>query len=172
MTKNILLSIFKELNERIESENLERENSGAPKVRPVEIQVLGQMTLLANEMIAKVLTLQRTGDLDALIKATEHFAQEVLQKDILPRYGLVLDSDSILIWIPPKSKFETFCDFRFVRVKLLDPESALVSKAVKASKKNKLLIVEAIASEKFSGLVERIQENGGDLSYFLEDEDD
>jgi len=90
----------------------------------------------------------------------------------LPKYGLVFDDDSRLIWIPPESKFETFCDLRFVRVKLLDAESALVSKAVKAPKKNKLLVVEAIASEKFSGLVERIKKNGGDLNYFLEDAND
>ena len=66
--------------------------------------------------------------------------------------------------------FDNFCEFRYVRVKLLDAESALVSKAVKAPKKNKLLIVDAIASEKFPNLIERIEKNGGDLKFFLEDE--
>jgi hypothetical protein len=57
-----------------------------------------------------------------------------------------------------------------VRVKLLDSESALVSKAVKAPEKNKLLIVDAIASEQFPNLLKRIEEHGGNLKYFLEDE--
>jgi hypothetical protein len=167
--KNELLRIFEELNERITNENFARDDSGAAKVLPVEIQVLGQMTLLLNEAIVKVLPLQRTGDLDAVILGTNHFVQQVLQKEILPKYNLILDSDSELVWIPPGSTFKIFCDLRYVRVNLLDAESALVSKAVKAPKKNKLLIIDAIASEKFPGLIERIEKYGGDLKYFLED---
>jgi hypothetical protein len=45
IVRNELRRIFEELNERIAAENLEREDSGAPKISPVEIQVLGQMTL-------------------------------------------------------------------------------------------------------------------------------
>jgi len=56
------------------------------------------------------------------------------------------------------------------RVKLLDPESALVSKAVKDPTKNKVLIIDAIASGKFLNLVERIEANGGNLEYFLGDD--
>jgi hypothetical protein len=170
--KDILLQIFRELNGRIEAENQVREDSGAVKLLPVEIQILGQMSLLANEMAAQFLVLQRTGDLDALIKSSQHFALHVLKKELLPKYGLVFDDDSEKIWIPPQSRFEKFCDFRFVRVKLLDPESTLVSKAIKAPQKNKLLIVEAIASEQFSTLVERIEKHGGDLKFFLEDENE
>lgn len=170
--KNTLIKIFKELNRRIEAENQEREDSGAIKLLPVEIQILGQMSLLANEMAAKFLVLQHTGDLDALIKSSQHFALHVLKKELLPKFGLVFDDDSEKIWIPPQSRFEKFCDFQFVRVKLLDPESALVSKAIKAPKKNKLLIVEAIASGQFSTLVERIEIHGGNLKFFLEGENE
>ncbi|MCB9026436.1 MAG: hypothetical protein H6625_08985 [Bdellovibrionaceae bacterium] len=54
-----------------------------------------------------------------------------------------------------------------MKIKLLDPESALVSKAVKAKDKNKVLILDAIASECFPNLARRIQDNGGDLKYFI-----
>jgi len=65
---------------------------------------------------------------------------------ILKKYGLIYDGDSKLIWIPPGAKFEILFDLKNVVVKSIDPESALVSKAVKAPEKNKQLIREAIAS--------------------------
>ena len=128
--KEVLIKVFEELNERIEAENLERNSTGAAPVLPVEIRVLGQMALLANEVVSKVLPLQRTNDLDATIHKTN----------------------------------------QFVRVKLIDPESALVSKAVKAPEKNKLLIVDATASEVFPNLVQRIVDNDGNIEFFLKDE--
>ncbi|MGE0526724.1 MAG: hypothetical protein AB7G93_01980 [Bdellovibrionales bacterium] len=164
--KDKLLAIFTELNERMTAENVEREEAGAMKLRPVEVRILGQVTLLANEMAAQVLPLQMTNDLDVVIEQAQGFITKVLKEEILPRYGLELDSDSSLVWIPSGSAFEPFWDSRYVHVKLLDPESALVSKAVKAKEKNKVLIVDAIASERFPNLVRRIQENGGDLEYF------
>jgi hypothetical protein len=169
MIKQTLRTIFEELNDRIAAENAEREKTGAMKLRPAEVRIFGQITLLANEMVAQVLTLQMTNDLDAIIETHQAFVTDVLKNEILPRHGLVLDSDSELVWIPPKSSYELFCDFKYVRVKLLDPESALVSKAVKAKEKNKVLIVDAIASGLFQNLVQRIEDNSGDLEYFLGD---
>jgi hypothetical protein len=54
-------------------------------------------------------------------------------------------------------------------VKLIDAESTLVSKAIHAPQKNKQLVRQAIASGKFSKLVDRIIENNGKLDFFLED---
>jgi queuine/archaeosine tRNA-ribosyltransferase len=54
-------------------------------------------------------------------------------------------------------------------VKLIDAESTLVSKAIHAPQKNKQLIRQAIASDKFPDLVDRIIENNGKLDFFLED---
>ena len=71
-----------------------------------------------------------------------------------------------MIWIPPGAKFEILFDLKNVVVKSIDPESALVSKAVKAPEKNKQLIREAIASGKFKTLIARIEKNGGKLEFF------
>lgn len=60
--KDTLLLMLTELNERITTENLEREESGALKLSPVEIRILGQVSLLANELVAKVLPLQMTNE--------------------------------------------------------------------------------------------------------------
>ena len=54
-------------------------------------------------------------------------------------------------------------------MKIIDAESALVSKAIHAPQKNKHLIRQAIASGKFPALVNRIIENNGKLDYFLEE---
>jgi hypothetical protein len=54
-------------------------------------------------------------------------------------------------------------------VKLIDAESTLVSKAIHAPQKNKQLIRQAIAIDKFPDLVDRIIENNGKLDFFLED---
>lgn len=163
------MAIFRELNDRITIENAERDETGALKLRPVEVRILGQITLLANELVARVLPLQMTNDLDAVIEQTQGFVTKVLKEEILPKHGLELDNDSALVWIPPGSTYVDFWDSKYVRVKLLDPESALVSKAIKAKEKNKVLIIDAIASEHFPNLVRRIQENNGDLQYFIGD---
>ncbi len=57
--------------------------------------------------------------------------------------------------------------FSHVVVKVIDPESALVSKAVKATQKNKQLIQDALASGVFINLANRIVANGGSLEDFL-----
>lgn len=169
MMKDTLIAIFTELNDRIEAENKERDEDGRLKVAAFEVRVFGQATLLANEMVAQVIPLQMTNDLDAVFEANEYFAIHLLRKEILPKFNLELDSDSEKVWIPPGSTFETILNLKYLRVKILDPESALVSKAVKAKEKNKILIVDAIASKLFPDLVQRIEEHGGELEYFLKD---
>lgn len=118
MMRDTLFAIFDELDKRIEAENVDLETIGGTKIRPVEIQILGQITLLANEMVARLLPLAHTNDLDAVIKGTRGFVTRVLTKEILPNHGLQLDSDSEFVWIPPGSKFELFHNFKNVRVKL------------------------------------------------------
>ncbi len=71
-----------------------------------------------------------------------------------------------LIWLPTDAQFQPLFDYENIEVRVLDPESALVSKAVKAPTKNKQLIREAIASEKFPTLVDRILKHGGKLEDF------
>jgi hypothetical protein len=165
--RDLLLTIFNELNEWIEAYNAAIGPDETGRLRPIEVLILGQFTLLANDVAARVLTLQRTNDLDAVIKENDWNIRRILDKEILRKHGLELEPQSDDIWIPPGAKYDLLQDFKNVRVKLLDPESALVSKAVKAKKKNKILIIDAVASGEFPTLVERIEKNGGDLEYFI-----
>ena len=163
--KKLLNAIFKKLNERILELNHERKQDGACPIKPCEVTLLGQMSLMANERSALILALAQTGDMDAHLQI-ENAAKEELKK-ILTEHGLTYDEDSYLIWIPPCSSFSELFRFSHVVLKSIDPESALVSKAIKAPKKNKQLIQDALASGEFRGLVDRILANGGSLENFL-----
>lgn len=164
-TRKQLLQIFTELDERLGELDRERRELGGLGLTKTRVEVLGQMSLLANRQVSAVLSLAYTADLDAKVEDGSPVRFE-LQK-ILAREGLVLDPSSNAIWIPPDGKFERMCDLKFVEVELLDAESALVSKAVKAPGKNKELLQEAIASDHFPTLVERILRYGGKLEDFV-----
>jgi len=164
-TKETLENIFKKLNERIGEMNDDRRREGLIGLPKAEITLLGQMSLLAQEHIAAALALTQTVDLDAKLKMDHIIKQEL--KALLAEAGLIYDEDSHLIWLPKTAKFMELFNFSCVAIKCVDAESALVSKAVKAHEKNKVLIRQAIASGEFPKLTERIIENGGNLENFL-----
>ena len=166
-TRAQLRAVFIELDRRIDELNRERRREGGFPLSKAEIQLLGQMSLLANQRVSALLSLAQTADLDALLKM-EHLVKEVL-KELLSKRGLLYDEDSYLIWIPDGARFEAVFNLKNVLVTAIDPESAHVSKAVKAPAKNKQLIREAIVSGEFPRLVERIEKAGGDLEFFAED---
>ncbi len=161
-----LHEIFAELDRRIEILAKERVETGGLKIAKAEIRVLGQMSLLANTEVSSQIALAETADLDALLR-TEYIVERELRR-ILKDHGFIYDESSNEIWIPAGARFEALFEFPNVVVTRIDPESALVSKAVKAKEKNKILLRQALASENFPGLAERIKNAGGDLEYFLE----
>ena len=163
-TKAKLEALFASLDGRIRALNIERGNSGALKISRTEIRLLGQMSLLANDKVAATLPLAQTADVDAILLMDDVVKREF--RELLAREGFVYDDDSHLVWIPPGGKFEPLFRFPLLEVTTLDPESALVSKAVKAPEKNPLLVRQAIAKDLFSGLVERIEKSGGNLEFF------
>ena len=165
--KKLIKKIFTDLDQAIELENLQRLKDGTLAVPKSEALLLGQMSLMVNDQVAPILNLIQTADMDARLRM-DSFTKTKL-KDLLEENGLVYDEDSHLIWIPEKAKEIEVFKFRYIDVKLIDAESALVSKAIHAPEKNKQLIRQAIASGKFPDLINRIIENNGQLDYFLED---
>lgn len=163
--KDLLGKIFLELDELVEAENLEREDMGGALIPRAQIKILGQTSLLAQPELTAKLHLAQTGDLDAHLRA-DYFIKVQL-KELLQKYGLVYDEDSPFIFTPKKSLFLHFLDLKNLEILVIDPESALVSKAVKAPQKNIQLIREAIASSLYPRLIERIIENGGRLEDFI-----
>lgn len=163
--KELIRELFTELNQRIEEISRERRDEGLLPISKARVQLLGQISLMINEKAAMELSLAQTGDLDAILTMDGIVKTEL--KKALSKHGLIYDEDSYLIWIPPAARFEKLFDFDHIIIESIDAESALVSKAVKAPSKNRQLIREAIASEKFPTLVDRILENGGKLENFV-----
>lgn len=165
--KNLLSKMILELNARMTQENCEREESGVPKLRKGKLYLLGQMSLMVNEKVSATLTLAQTADVDAQLDS-EYFVLKCF-KEILQKNGLQYDMDSEKIWLPKDKVFLSLLQEPMIEVLIVDPESTLVSKAVKAPIKNKILIREAIACDMFPNLISRIEENGGEISIFLKD---
>lgn len=166
-TREILRSVFSQLDERIQKLNEQRRKNGELGLGKSEIRLLGQMSLLSDRKVAAVLTLAQTADLDAQLKMDGVVKREFLQ--ILSEHHLEYDEDSTKVWLPKGHRFIEQFSFDHLGVSALDPESALVSKAVKAPEKNKQLIREAIASGEFPGLVDRLVKEKVDLAFFAEE---
>jgi len=164
--KKLMRKIFTDLNQAVELENRKRLKKGTLIIPKSEIIIYGQMSLMLNESVATFLNLIQTADMDAQLRM-DYFTKNKLL-ELLKTKGLVYDDDSHLVWIPKDAKTIDLFQFKNIEVKLIDAESALVSKAIHAPQKNKQLIRQAIASGKFPALVDRIIENNGNLEYFLE----
>lgn len=163
--KKQIEAIFAELNQRVSELNDENRNEGVMTHKKSQVTLLGQMSLMVDEKVSAQLSLAQTADLDAFLKT--EFVIKVELKKILLKYGYVYDEDSPLIWIPPGATFVDLFDFDLVSVNALDAESALVSKAVKAPQKNKHLVQDALASNLFVNLADRIVANDGKLENFV-----
>lgn len=129
----------------------------------MEIQIIGQMSLLMNEEVASRIHLVRTNDVDALLKGK--WGETKVFRDVLKSKGLEFDELSREVWFPEDAQFIEYYDSPYVKVSYLDPISALTSKAIKAKEKNKGLITDAL---KIYGdrLAARITSYGGDISFF------
>jgi len=159
--------IFTDLDHAVKLENRKRIKEGTLPISKSEIVIYGQMSLMLNESVTKFLNLIQTADMDAKLQM-DYFTKNKLL-ELLKANGLVYDEDSHLVWIPNDAKTIDFYSFQNIDVKMIDAESALVSKAIHAPGKNKQLIRQAIASGKFPTLVDRLIENQGNLDLIIED---
>jgi predicted nucleic acid-binding protein len=159
----IIDQIIEELESLLDSANKQRENMGTPPFKKAEITILGQFSLLMDKSASTLLPLAATADLDALVTG-DSIARTLLQS-IIKTKALVLDDLSGEIWIPKEAKFIEYYESPLLKVKYLDPISALVSKAIKAKEKNRILVAEALKHYGDS-LKDKIIANGGNIEYF------
>ncbi len=158
----MLKNIFKTLDKWIAEENKARRTDGALEIDKAEFRVLGQTALLESQL---ELHLIATQDVDAYVKAQ----QEVYKKldELLKAEGKHLDPDWRQIWMPEETEYDELYTGKLVTALIAKPEYVLISKALKAPKKNRALIVEYLASgasKKFEVLAEKYKV---DLEQFL-----
>ncbi len=63
LVKEQILEVFKELNQSIEKENIQRQSDGRRVVQKSRIEILGQTSLLIQPDLTFHLQLAQTGDL-------------------------------------------------------------------------------------------------------------
>ncbi len=158
--------IIDKLENKITETNEERVRDNGFRLPKAKITLLGQFSLIANPKISALLNIPATMDVDAKIEADLVIKNLFVQ--ILKEENLKYDEDSGLIWIPNGSTFETLHDTNLLTVAAISPIYGILSKAIKAKEKNRILVGDAIAifGEK---LVELIVHYGGDPQYFLKD---
>ena len=159
----LINKILVKLDKRIANENKQRFDSGGMTLKKAKICILGQFSLMTHPNVSAQLTLLATADVDAFIDSDWWIKNEF--KKLLNKEGLEYDELSNEIWIPPQSTFTKIYDSKNIYCDVIDPLYALVSKAIKAKEKNKILISDALNlyGDELGTLIQKF---GGDRIYF------
>lgn len=163
---DIIRSLITQLDAVLGADTDTRRQEGLPGLYPLEVKVLGQMSLLMDPIGIKLNPIA-TRDFDAILRG-DWLAIAAL-RSILSANGLVYDELSEEIWLP---KFSTFIPYHrspHLEVSYLDPLSTLTSKAIKAKEKNRFLIRDAL-TVLGEPLEQAIIHCGGDISFFFASE--
>lgn len=166
--KDKIVKILKELDVWIQNE---KDGPEGFRIKAHnEIILLGQIALLIDEHASKTLNPIATIDVDAFTKLDFSVEQEL--KKQLKKNNLELDMLSKEIWLRENYEKELFFRGEYLICYKVTPLDLLLSKAIKAPKKNKKLIQAALVDESFGAdLIDLIVNEGGDIEYFLNEED-
>jgi len=152
----------------IDSENERRKIDGLDPHQQLEVTILGQFSLFLHPEIAQALNPTATLDLDAWVKGAA-VPRSIFER-LVREAGFKYDDKSEFIWVPDESKYKIIYQSPLLLCKAIDPFYALVSKAVKAPEKNRILLQNAI-SYYGEELIACIEKYGGDLELITGEKD-
>ncbi len=159
---DILKTTFAQVDDELSRIARERRTEDLPVLKPLQIKILGQMSLLMDP-VGQALNPTATRDVDALVLG-DMLAVNIFRA-VLKSRSLVYDELSNEIWLPDTATFLPYHSSDCLSVSYLDPVSALTSKAIKAKEKNRFLVKRGL--EVFGqNLHDAIVRHGGDISYF------
>jgi hypothetical protein len=158
----MLRDVARRLDEFVIAQNLEARAEGLPSLRPCVIKLLGQRALIES---GASLRLAATKDVDVFADY-EHTVEAEFRR-LLAREGLELDPVAHEIWMPAETKYEPLFQGRFVTLLVADTEAVLLSKGLKAPRKNGPLLTEYLAQGASSRFLALAHEHGLDLEQFL-----
>jgi hypothetical protein len=158
----MLAEIAERLETFIVERNLEARREGLLALRPCIIKLLGQTALLE----AKVpLTLALTNDVD--VYADYEFAVEQEFRRLLATKARELDSLGGEVWMPAETTYKPLFVGQYVTLLVADAESVLLSKGLKAARKNRQLLTEYLASGPSARFLQLANKYNLDLEQFL-----
>ncbi|HKO47631.1 MAG TPA: hypothetical protein VJV79_07905 [Polyangiaceae bacterium] len=158
----MLIEVAERLETFVIERNLEARSEGTLALKPCVIKLLGQTALLE----AKVsLTLAATNDVD--VYADYEFAVEQEFRRLLATTGHALDPLGGEIWMPAETTYQPLFVGHCVTLLVADAESVLVSKALKAARKNRPLLTEYLARGPSARFLKLARKYRLDLEQFL-----
>jgi len=158
----MLVEIAERLETFVVERNLEARSEGLLALAPCVIKLLGQTALLE----AKVpLTLALTNDVD--VYADYEFVIEQEFRRLLATKGRELDSLGAEVWMPVETSYQPLFVGRYVKLLVADAEAVLVSKGLKAARKNRPLLTEYLARGPSARFLKLAQKYRLDLEQFL-----
>ncbi len=149
----MLREVAQQLDDWILQRNFEFREEGLPQLRKCTIKVLGQTALLE---LGVPLALAATRDVDVV--ANYEHSVELEFRRLLAARGKDLDALAHEAWMPRETKYCPIFEGEFVTLLCADAEAVLVSKALKAPEKNRVLLLEYLAqgaTERFNQLAEK-----------------
>jgi hypothetical protein len=158
----MIADLARRLDAWIDERNREAAAEGAPLLRPCRIRLVGQMALLE---LSPPLKLRATDDVDAVVEA--EFAVRKQLEALLEGKGMALDRLAHEAWMPSETTYVTVYEGPNVLLEVADVESVLVSKALKAPRKNDRLLAEYIANGPSPRFLELAQKYDLDLEQFV-----
>src|SRR6187549_2780612 len=158
----MLVEIAERLETFVVERNLEAHSEGMLMLRPCVIKLLGQTALIE----AKVpLTLAATNDVD--VCADYEFAVEQEFRRLLATKGRELDSLGGEVWMPAETTYQPLFVGHCVSLLVADTEAVLVSKGLKAARKNRPLLTEYLARGPSARFMKLARKYRLDLEQFL-----
>src|SRR6478609_11347828 len=158
----MLVEIAERLETFVVERNLEARREGLLALRPCVIKLLGQTALLEAEV---PLTLALTNDVD--VYADYEFAIEQEFRRLLASKGRELDSVGREIWMPQETIYQPLFVGKYVTLLVADAESVLLSKGLKAARKNRQLLTEYLARGPSARFLELAKKYHLDMEQFL-----
>lgn len=139
-TDVMLQEVFAKLEEWAVVTNRENLAEGMLPIGRCLIQVVGQTALLEAKLD---IHLAATADVDVRQQLEYVFRKKF--EELLREQGKFLDPVGHEAWMPDETKYQTIFNGRFVEGAIAEPEFVLISKALKAPKRNKALLAEYLA---------------------------
>jgi len=158
----MLQDVARRLDDFVIAQNLEARAEGLPLLRPCVIKLLGQRALMESRVS---LGLAATKDVDVF--ADYEFSVEREFRRLLAGEGLELDPLGREIWMPAETKYEPLFKGRFVTLLVADADAVLLSKGLKAPRKNGPLLTEYLARGASPRFLKLARKYGLDLEQFV-----
>jgi len=158
----VLVRVIQRLDDWVLEQTLLARADGLPALKPCSIRLLGQTALLEAEL---PLTLAATKDVDVRADYQDSVRREF--ERLLALEGRELDPLGHEIWMPVETRYSELYAGKFVRLLLAEPEAVLVSKALKAPRKNGPLLTEYLARGASERFLELVSAYAVDLEQFL-----